>query len=326
MRDKKLKLFDFLECSIDDNCKISSRNFISFSKATTMPLVLLMLSITFIVSYNSTMGLAEISTETTTTSATTAVVNASSKIYNNTIPSAESVYSSQSMPLPTSVSSFVIYIVDEAHENTATASWKHVSDHNPIYIPTNLVIPQGVTISFLDADAPWDTPHPHTINVIDSSSGKVAYTTGRLDYTNNSRPVVLPVGKYDVVDTKYTWMKGTITVSAGPQKGSSAGNISNSNLAVGGFYTPTNQVANNKDNDVGVHPGWLGYYKAEFPKNGFTILSQYNFHYATCRYCPGGFWPDQKTADHTLIIFSTQRPLSEALSKLTKMVWNNIYI
>ena len=269
-------------------------------------------------------------TNTVMPTTTAAIVNPSSKIYNSTIPSAESVYSAQSMSLPTSMSSFVIYIVDEAHENTATAPWKHVSDHNAIYIPTNLVIPQGVTISFLDADAPWDTPHPHAINVIDSSSGKVAYTTGSLDYTNSSRPVVLPVGKYDVVDTKYTWMKGTIAVLAATQQkqNSSTGNNYNNtrNLIIGGFYTPTNQVANNKDNDGGVHPGWLGYYKAEFPKNGFTILSKSNFHYATCKYCPGGFWPDQKTADHTLIIFSTQQPLSEALNKLAKMVWNNVYI
>ncbi len=264
--------------------------------------------------------------ETSPGAATTGMVNASSNLENSTIPTAESVYSTESMSLPASVSSFVIYIVDEAHENTATASWKHVSDHNPIYIPTNLIIPEGVTISFLDADAPWDTPHPHTINVIDSSSGKVTYTTGRLDYTNSSRPVVLPVGRYEVVDTKYPWMKGTITVSPGQQKGSSAGNISNGNLVVGGFYTPTNQVANNKDNDGGVHPGWLGYHKAEFPRNGFTILSQYNFHYARCKYCPGGFWPDQKAADHTLIIFSTKQPLSEAINKLAKMVWNNVYI
>jgi len=95
---------------------------------------------------------------------------------------------------------------------------------------------------------------------------------------------------------------------------------------VGGFYTPTNQVANNKDNDGGIHPGWLGYYKTEFPKNGFNIISQYNFHYATCKYCPGGFWPDQKTADHTLLIYSTGQPLSVALVKLAKMVWNNVYI
>jgi hypothetical protein len=103
-------------------------------------------------------------------------------------------------------------------------------------------------------------------------------------------------------------------------------NNNTSNIIVGGFYTPTSQVSNNKDNEGGVHPGWLGYYKTEFPKNGFSILSQYNFHYATCKYCPGGFWPDQKTGDHTLIIYSTQQSLSEALIKLAKMVWNNVYI
>jgi len=279
-----------------------------------------------IITYCLTSGLSMTEANAVATTATSSI-NPSLNVYNDTIPSAESVYSSQSMSLPASVNSFIVYVVDEAHENTATASWKHVSDHNPIYIPTNLIIPQGVTISFLDADAPWDTPHPHTINVIDSSSGKLAYTTGKLDYTNSSRPVALPIGKYNVLDTKYTWMKGSITVSADQVKVSSRGDITKGNrVVVGGFYTPTNQVANNKDNDGGVHPGWLGYYKTEFPNNGFTVLSQYNFHYATCSYCPGEFWPDQKTSDHALIIYSTQQPLSEALKKLAKMVWNNVYI
>ena len=49
---------------------------------------------------------------------------------------------------------------------------------------------------------------------------------------------------------------------------------------VGGFYTPSHQVENNRDNDGGVHPGSLQYYRAEFPKNGFQILSEYNFTYA----------------------------------------------
>ena len=240
------------------------------------------------------------------------------------IPTAQSVYTSQSITLPPSVKSFVWYIVDEAHENTYTSSHKKVSDHNPDYLPTNVVIPQGVSLTFLDADAPWDTPHPHTINILDSSSGNVIYTTGKLDYTNSSKPITLPVGKYGVTDIKYPWMKGTITVTVTDKK-SNGGGSSSSNL-IGGFYTPTNQVVNNLDNDGGSHPGWLGYYVNEFPKNGFSILSKYNFHYATCKYCPGGYWPDQKAADHTLIIYSTNQPLSEALSKLSKMVWNNVYI
>ena len=169
----------------------------------------------------------------------------------------------------------------------------------------------------MDADAPWDTPHPHAINVMDSS-GNVVYTTGKMDYTNASVPKVLPAGKSSVTDAKYDWMKGTITVSPSQK--------STGNLVVGGFYTPTNQVANNKDNDGGTHPGWLGYYKTEFPNKGFKILSLFGFHYATCKYCPGEFWPDQKTADHTLLIYSTEQSTDQALAKLTKMVWNNVYI
>ena len=247
----------------------------------------------------------------------TSNTNTNTNTAQGIIPSAEPVYQSQSMTLPSSVRTLVWYIVNEAHENSVNERHKYVSDHNPIYLPTNLIVPQGTALTFLDADAPWDTPHPHTINIMDSS-GKIVYTTGKMDYTNTSIPKVLPAGKYSVIDTKYTWMKGNITVSP-DQK-------STGNLIVGGFYTPTNQVANNKDNDGGVHPGWLGYYRTEFPKNGFKILSEYNFHYATCKYCPGGFWPDQKTADHTLLIYSTDQPLSVVLDKLTKMVWNNVYI
>jgi hypothetical protein len=235
-----------------------------------------------------------------------------------TIPTAQSVYTSQSMTLPSSVGTFVWYIVNEAHENSASERHKYLSDRNAIYLPTNLVITQGTAISFLNADAPWDSPHPHTINIVDSS-GKIVYSTGKMDYTNSSTPKVLPSGKYTVMDTKYAWMKGNLTVTSQNRSG-------NGSLVLGGFYTPTSQVANNKDNDGGVHPGWLGYYRTEFPKNGFKILSQYNFHYATCKYCPGGYWPDQKTGDHTLIIYSTSQPILDALSKLSKMVWNNVYI
>ena len=235
-----------------------------------------------------------------------------------TSTTAQSVYQSQSMTVPQSVGTFIWYIVDEAHEDAVNERHKYISDHNPIYLPMNLVIQQGTAISFLDADAPWDTPHPHTINIMDSSNN-IVYTTGKLDYTNSSTAKVLPVGQYTIQDTKYPWMKGNLSVASNPQK-------SVGNLIMGGFYTPTSQVANNKDNDGGIHPGWLGYYKEQFPKNGFKILDTFNFHYATCKYCPGGFWPDQKTGDHTLIVYSTNQPLKQALNKLGKLVWENVYI
>ena len=237
----------------------------------------------------------------------------------NKIPSAQSVYQSHSISLPNSVKTFVWYIVNEAHEDTHNEQQKLMSSHNPNFIPTELTILEGVSILFLDTDAPWDTPHPHTIEITDKSSGEVVYTTGKLDHTESSKPVILPAGNYAAIDKTYPWMKGTITVLPNSEK-----NTEN-NLKVGAFLAPTNQVADKKDNDGGMHPGWLGYYKTELPKNGFKVLSEFNFHYAACSYCPGKFWPDQKTADHTLIIYSTNQPIHLALQKLAKLVRDNVY-
>jgi hypothetical protein len=278
---------------------------------STILLIFILLSASSAVATSLTYNIANAQQQTTT-------MSSPSSSNPNNISSAQSIYMSQSLTLPISVSYFVWYIVDEAHEDTVHESQKIISNHNPNFLPTNLVIPQNVTISFLDADAPWDTPHPHTINVIDKSSDKIVYTTGKLEYTKSSKPVILPAGKYSVVDTKYKWMKGSISVLSNEK--------SNGSLGVGGFYAPTKQVANKKDNDGGVHPGWLGYYKTEFPKEGFSILSEYNFHYTECKYCPGGYWPDQKTGDHTLIVYSTKQSLSDVLGKLEKLVWNNVYI
>lgn len=233
------------------------------------------------------------------------------------IPTGESVYKSESMTLPTSVGSFIILIANEAHESWQDEKHKLITDKNPYYIPKVLVIPEGTNVTFLDADAPWDTPHPQTIEVTDNKDGNIVYTTGVLDYTNSSEPITLPVGNYTIVNTEYEAEEGTITVTN--QK-------SNGNLIVGGFYTPSHQVENNKDNDGGTHPGSLQYYRTEFPKNGLKILSEYNFTYAACDYCPGKYWPDNKTGNHTLIIFETEQPLSDTLTKLKKMIRDNVYI
>jgi hypothetical protein len=67
-------------------------------------------------------------------------------------------------------------------------------------------------LSFLNADAPWDTPHPQTIEIIDDR-GETVYSTGVLEYTNSSRPTVLPVGNYTIVNTEYEATEGTISVT-----------------------------------------------------------------------------------------------------------------
>ncbi|MGI8831382.1 MAG: cupredoxin domain-containing protein [Nitrososphaeraceae archaeon] len=243
-------------------------------------------------------------------------VNNSSNVYTN-IPNAESIYNSESLALPTSVGSFIILIANEAHESWQDERHKLITDKNSYYIPKNLRIPQGTTITFLNADAPWDTPHPQTVEITEADGGEVVYSTGTLEYTNSSEPRLLPVGNYTIVNTEYEATEGTISVDD---------HKSNGNLVVGGFYTPTALVENNKDNDGGVHPGSLDYYRTEFPNNGFRILSEYNFTFSTCDYCPGEYWPDNKTGNHTLIVFATEQPLADALVSLKKLVKDNVYV
>jgi hypothetical protein len=249
---------------------------------------------------------------------TIAVYSSSTSDLNNTaaIPTAESVYKSESMILPSSVGSFMILIVNEAHESWQDERHKLITEKNSYYIPKNLVVPQGTTLSFLNADAPWDTPHPQTVEINDEN-GDTIYTTGVLEYTNSSEPTTLPVGNYTIANTEYEATEGTISVT---------NKESNGNLVVGGFYTPSHQVENNMDNDGGLHPGSLQYYRTEFPKNGFRILSEYNFTYTACDYCPGEYWPDNKTGNHTLIIFVAEQPLSDALTTLRKLVRDNVYV
>jgi hypothetical protein len=249
---------------------------------------------------------------------TIAVYSSSTSNLNNTaaIPTAESVYKSESMILPSSVGSFIILIVNEAHESWQDERHKLITEKNSYYIPKNLVVPQGTTLSFLNADAPWDTPHPQTVEINDEN-GDTIYRTGVLEYTNSSEPTTLPVGNYTIANTEYEATEGTISVT---------NEESNGNLVVGGFYTPSHQVENNMDNDGGLHPGSLQYYRTEFPKNGFRILSEYNFTYTACNYCPGEYWPDNKTGNHTLIIFVAEQPLSDALTTLRKLVRDNVYV
>ena len=232
------------------------------------------------------------------------------------VPQAKSIYYSQTMDLPKSVGYFIILIANEAHEEFSNEKYKLITDHNPYYVPTHLVIPKGTAILFLNADAPWDAPHPHIINLKDSS-GNVIYTTGMMDYSDLSKLKILPVGNYTIEDTLYGWMKGSITVTDESSTG---------NMVVGGFYAPTHKVTNSLDNDGKAHPGWLGYYESQFPKNGFNILSKYNFNYNACSTCPGKYWPDNKTGNHTLMIFGTDQPLTETIIKLQKLVKDNVYI
>ena len=114
--------------------------------------------------------------------------------------------------MSTTVGSFLILIANEAHESWQDERHKLITDKNSYYIPKNLRIPQGTTITFLNADAPWDTPHPQTVEITEADGGEVVYSTGTLDYTNSSEPRVLPVGNYTIINTEYEATEGTISV------------------------------------------------------------------------------------------------------------------
>lgn len=254
--------------------------------------------------------------------------NASDTTISSAIPSAESIHTRERLELPSNVDAFVMLIVNEAHESWEEEPHKLITDKNAYYIPSDLVIHEGTKLALLNADAPWDSPHPHNIELVNvednenSNDGEPVYTTGILDYTNSSEPVILPVGTYSIINTEYDTKEGTtITVLENSQNKNN-----NNSLVVGGFYTPTNHVENNKDNDGNPHPGSLAYYRQAFSENGFNILSEHNFSYATCGYCPGEYWPDNKAADHTLIIFGIEQPLEQALKILEKLVKDNVYV
>jgi hypothetical protein len=42
---------------------------------------------------------------------------------------------------------------------------------------------KGTRIAFLNADAPWDTPHPQTIDIVHRDTEEMVYSTGVSDYT-----------------------------------------------------------------------------------------------------------------------------------------------
>lgn len=252
------------------------------------------------------------------------------------IPYARSVYESESMSLPVFVDYFIILIPPEAHEPWKVPErWygKLLTYKNPYYIPTHLTILEGTSILYLNADTPWDAPHLHKVEVMDSSE-ELVYSTGMLNYTDSSEPKVLPVGEYTITNTEHETYnqktksavdaieKATISV----KRSSNHKDRKKRNLVVGGFYTPTDHVINNMDKHGQFHSGWLGYYAEEFPKNGFTILSQYNFLDSAFLGLPAEFYASWTPWNHTLLIYSTDQPIQDVLTKLKQMIVNNAYI
>jgi hypothetical protein len=233
------------------------------------------------------------------------------------LPSAASVYQTETMKVPDNVKTVVIYAANELHEDIEkTGKYKLISDRNPYFVPKNTIISNGTTVVIHNADAPWDIPHPHTFVIGSQNSTK-------LDYATSTQEFHLAPGIHKISADDSPWAIGSVEVVPSDAAASAMPTMS---LIVGTFYSPTMQVSNPKDNDMGIHPGNLAYYMQEFPRNGLKIESTHNFTWASCSDCPGKFWPDNKTANHTLIVWSSTQPLPDILAALTKLTKANVYI
>lgn len=124
----------------------------------------LFLALVTIISIYFTVPLLEVQNQSSSASANNLSFGSGGNNSTSTseagIPRASLLYYTQTMIISTaSVKSAIMTIVDEAHE-PPKSSHKHISDRNSYLLPSNLAILQGVSLSFLDADAPWDSPHP----------------------------------------------------------------------------------------------------------------------------------------------------------------------
>jgi hypothetical protein len=234
------------------------------------------------------------------------------------LPSAASVYQTETMKVPGNVKTVVIYAANELHEDIEkTGKYKLISDRNPYFVPKNTIVSNGTTVVIHNADAPWDMPHPHTFVIGSQNSTK-------LDYATNTQEFHLAPGIHQISAADFPWAIGSVEVLSSDAAAAAA--MTTASLIVGTFYSPTMQVSNPKDNDMGIHPGNLAYYMQEFPRNGLKIESTHNFTWASCSDCPGKFWPDNKTANHTLFVWSSTQPLPDVLAALTKLTKANVYI
>jgi len=194
------------------------------------------------------------------------------------LPSAADVYTRQTMDLPLSVRAFVVLVPNESHHEDVT---RLITPNNGHLLPMKVTLPAGATLSVVSADK----GHEHTLTV--QSGTTQVFTTGKLIFGGLSAPALLVPGSYLLIDGRWPWIRGEITVDEVPSEGT---------LLVGAFFLPANRLQD---------------YRTLFPTNGFRIESEHMFSY-------GG-------KSHVLMIFSTDEELAVAGPKLQVLVRANSY-
>jgi hypothetical protein len=201
----------------------------------------------------------------------------------NEMPTAQSVFDTGTMSLPSSVKGFLVYIPDEAHHPLSDD--KTISLKNANYIPTHLVVPKGTGIAFVHGDP----GHVHIELVKDNKTNQVVWQTTPIKHPGGSDTKVLDPGSYSVSDDKYDPMKGSIKVDGNVQ--------ATGDLTVGGIFVPTNSLAK---------------YKSDFTSAGFQVFSTNNFVSKTSQKDISG--------PNTLIIYSTHMPIDKAVTNIKPII------
>jgi hypothetical protein len=263
------------------NDKKQNNNLV-FKREKIMPVILASL---VLLSASGSLNLlySALAVSNTTTNNNTNTNSGTSSTTISTIPDAKSVFNTGKMVIPPSVSGFIIYIPDEAHHPLKDN--KTMSLKNANYLPSNLVIPSGTSIAFVHGDP----NHIHIEVVKDSSSGNVAWQTIPISHPGGSDTKILSPGSYIISDQKYAPMNGNITMKNNIQ--------SKGNLVVGAFFTPTPSLQK---------------YKSDFTAAGFQVLSEYNFLSKVVQKDIAG--------PTTLLIYSTTRPIEDAITNLKPII------
>jgi hypothetical protein len=202
----------------------------------------------------------------------------------DSISTAQTVFESGTMKVPASVSGVIIFIPDEAHHPPEDE--KTISPMNPNYLPTTLEVPDGTEVAFVHDDP----THTH-IGIVKDKDGSTVWTTIPVEFPDGSDSRTLNAlgSPYSVSDEEFSPpMNGTIIVTSEKSTGT---------LTVGGFFCPTDQVAQ---------------CKAELLDAGFEILSEFNFETESVQKDISG--------PNTLMIYSTLLSIKEAMVKLGPII------
>ena len=203
---------------------------------------------------------------------------------SDSIPTAQSVYDTGVMALPSEVKGVIIFIPDEAHHPASDD--KTISPKNPNYLPTTLEVPEGTEVAFVHDDP----SHIH-VGIIKDKDGNAAWTTTPVEYPDGSDTKSLSStgSPYSISDKQYSPpMEGKIVVN--PEK-------STGTLTVGGFLCPTDQLSD---------------CKSQFSTAGFEIISEHNFVTKSVQKDIAGA--------NTMLIYSTAVPIKDALNSLAPII------